>query len=209
MKTKTLPRSETIRFGWDIAKLNLVFFIKLFIVFIVVTYAAQALKTEFDGRATLLAGIFLIVSIVIGTIMELGFLKIVLNFADSKPSTISTLFSITSARTVINYFVADTVFGVLVIVGLFLLIVPGIYLALKFQYYQYLIVDKDMGIIDAFKKSSRLTEGVKWELFKFDLTLILIGIAGALALMVGLVLAIPTTMTADAKMFRKLQKLHK
>lgn len=209
MKTKVLPRSEVIRFGWEIAKGNLVFFIKLFIVFIIVTYAAQALNSEFEGRATFLAGIFLITSIVIGTIMEMGFIKIVLNFADSKPSKISTLFSISSVRTVINYFVADTLFGVLVVLGLFLLIVPGIYLALKLQYYQYLIVDKDMGIIDAFKESSRLTEGVKWELFKFDLTLILIGIAGALALLVGLFLAIPTAMTADASMFRRLQKLQK
>ncbi len=59
----------------------------------------------------------------------------------------------------------------MVAVGLMLLIVPGIYLGLKYQFYGYAIADKGIGPIDALKESDRMTEGAKQNLLIFWLTL--------------------------------------
>jgi hypothetical protein len=42
-----------------------------------------------------------------------------------------------------------------------MLVVPGIYFALKYKFYDYLIVDKGMGPVETIKRSGVLTEGVK------------------------------------------------
>ncbi|MEA3324508.1 MAG: hypothetical protein U9Q37_05135 [Euryarchaeota archaeon] len=56
-------------------------------------------------------------------------------------------------------------YGFIVVGGLILLTIPGIIWAIKFQFFDYLIVDKGLGPIDALEKSSEITRGVKWDLF--------------------------------------------
>jgi uncharacterized membrane protein len=88
--------------------------------------------------------------------------------------------------------------------GLILLIVPGIYLGLKYQFFSYLIVDKELGVLDSLKESSQITQGVKWQLFGFSLALIGINILGALAFGIGLLVTIPLTVVAHVFVYRKL-----
>jgi|ERR1700733_345892 len=53
----------------------------------------------------------------------------------------------------------------IVVVGLLLLILPGIYLAIKLSFVPFYIIDTDCGIIDAIKKSYRITTGNFWRIF--------------------------------------------
>ena len=59
--------------------------------------------------------------------------------------------------------------GLGVLFGLLLLIVPGVILALAFTLTTPLIVDKEMGAIDAMKESWRLMDGQKGGMFVFGL----------------------------------------
>ncbi|HEX7444847.1 MAG TPA: hypothetical protein VF300_00510, partial [Methanothrix sp.] len=89
----------------------------------------------------------------------------------------------------VNYLVAGFFYGLMVVIGLLLLIVPGIYLGLKYQFFGYLIVDRGMGPFEALKESGRLTDGAKKDLFVFWLALI----CGILVIMLvlGLLVALP------------------
>ena len=58
--------------------------------------------------------------------------------------------------------------------------------------------------MDSLKKSSVLTSGIKMNLFLFALLLVVINIAGALALIIGLFATIPTTIMATVFVYRKL-----
>jgi uncharacterized membrane protein len=93
----------------------------------------------------------------------------------------------------------------MVAIGFVFLIVPGIYLAVKYQFYDYLIVDKGMGPIEAIKRSGVLTEGVKWNLVLFWLALVGINILGMIALGVGLIATVPVSWLANAYVYRRLQ----
>jgi len=88
--------------------------------------------------------------------------------------------------------------------GTILLIVPGVIWAVKFQFFSYFIIDKGLGPIEALKKSSAITKGVKWNLLGFDLLIGGIALLGVLALLIGLLAAIPTAMIAMAFVYRKL-----
>lgn len=77
-------------------------------------------------------------------------------------------------------------------------------MTIKLQFYSYFIVDKNAGPIEALKKSWAITRGVKWDLFLFGLLLGLITLAGLLALVVGLFVAIPVGLLANTYVYRKL-----
>ena len=61
-----------------------------------------------------------------------------------------------------------------------------------------------MGPIEALKKSSQITKGVKLDLLVFSFLLTGINILGVLAFGIGLILTIPTTIIATAFVYRKL-----
>lgn len=206
MSNRVVPIREAIKFGWENAKKNIIFFLKVFGVLLLVGLIPQALNYLWEDQPMFLIVLLVIISAVIRLITDLGLLKISLDLADSKKPELSTLFSYTNWRTLLKFFLAGLLYNLVVGVGIILLIIPGIYFAIRFQYFGYLVVDKNLGPIEAFKESSRLTLGVKMGLLKFGALLGLINILGFLALIVGLIWTVPTAMVANAYMFRKLQK---
>jgi len=90
--------------------------------------------------------------------------------------------------------------------GLIFLIVPGLYLALKYQFAPILVVDEKMGVMDAIKKSGEMTKGKLMDLFLLSLALLFINILGVLALGIGLLVSSPLSMLAYARVYRQLSK---
>jgi uncharacterized membrane protein len=97
------------------------------------------------------------------------------------------------------------IFGATVMVGLVLLVVPGIYIAMRYGQFFYAIVDKDMGIIESFKYSSSITTNNRMNLFVLALLYIVVTLAGILALCVGLFFAIPVIYMSGVVAYRWLQ----
>ena len=95
-------------------------------------------------------------------------------------------------------------YSLIVCGGYVLLIIPGIIWGIKFWFFDYFVIDKWLGPVEALKKSYGITTGVKWNLFVFFLAVIGINLLGALCLLIGLFVTIPTTMVATAFVYRKL-----
>jgi len=131
-----------------------------------------------------------------------GFLKVTLRFCDQEKGRLSDLFS--QYRLFFKYFLAYILYGLIVLGGIILFIIPGIIWAIKFQFFPYLIIDKKLGPIEALKQSAAITQGVKWQLWVFSLATGVVNIIGALLLIVGLFVTIPVTMLATAFVYRKL-----
>jgi uncharacterized membrane protein len=100
--------------------------------------------------------------------------------------------------------VSSILYGLIVGVGFILLVVPGIYLALRLQFYSFYVVDKNAGITDSLKMSWEATKGNTLNIFLFVLILIALNILGAIALLVGLLVTIPVSFIAVALLYRKL-----
>lgn len=121
--------------------------------------------------------------------MMLGFTKIGLNVVSGKPFHVGMLFG--GGRWLLHGFLGYICYFLMIAVGLVLLIVPGIYLMMRFGMYQNAIVDKNLNFIDAFKYSSRITKGNKLSLFVIFLFSFGIMLAGCIALVVGMLFAYP------------------
>jgi len=89
-----------------------------------------------------------------------------------------------------NAVLANLLVGAIVIIGLILLIVPGIIFACKLAFTPYLVVDRKMEVIEAVKESWRMTGGHAWKVFLIFLLAIPIGIAGLICFGVGIIVAI-------------------
>jgi uncharacterized membrane protein len=103
-----------------------------------------------------------------------------------------------------KFLLAIVLYSLIVTVGFVLFIVPGIYFMIKYQFVLFLIVDKNMDVAQAFSTSSQITNGVKWQLFFFDLLIGIIILAGFLFFGIGIFAAFPTALVAVAYVYRKL-----
>ncbi|MBI2031677.1 MAG: hypothetical protein HYT08_03625 [Candidatus Levybacteria bacterium] len=197
---KLFSKKEAIKFGFSFFKENIVTFLKLGVVVILINFAASAITGGVKDSP--IRFFWSIISIVISIAVQIGITKITLDLHDKKPLNLSYFYTL--YHLILNYFIASIIYGVIVIAGLILLIAPGIIWAIKFQFYSFLIVDKGVGIMDSLKQSSKMTEGVKLNLLLFGGLLILINILGALALGIGLLVSIPTSLMATVYVYRKL-----
>ncbi len=101
---------------------------------------------------------------------------------------------------------ASLLYGMVTSFGFLLFIIPGIYFVLKYQFYGYLIVEKNLGIREAFEESARMTKGIKWRLIWFSLVMVGINILGAFFFVIGLAVSIPVTSLAYVYLYRVLSK---
>lgn len=213
METKNFSKKEAIKFGWDAMKANFWFFVKLLIVvwliyFIPIYFIPRFIANLIVNNALVISVITVITNLaflVLSTIVTMGLIKIFLKFSNNEKGELSDIFS--SYPLFFKYLFGSILYGLITFGGFILLIVPGIIWAVRFQFFSYLIVDKGLKPIEALKKSSVITDGARWNLFVFGLLLGGINILGALCLGIGLFTTIPTTMIAQAFVYRKLLNL--
>jgi len=196
----SFSKSEAIKYGFNFFKANISVFVKLALVVVAINIVMGLISSMFDR--TPMNFLWGLVSLAISIVVQVGFTKIILDLHDGKPLNFSHLYTLYPLA--LRFLGASILYGFIVAVGFILLIIPGVIWALKFQFYSFLIVDKNVGIMDSLKKSSVLTSGIKMNLFLFALLLVVINIAGALALIIGLFATIPTTIMATVFVYRKL-----
>lgn len=166
---------EELVWGWNALRANLSILMMIFIAFIIIHGILGYLAALASMKQIALSFAIGLVQYIVSAILTMGLIKIALKICDDRIPDVGDLFS--SYPLVVNYIIASIVYGLMVIVGFIFLIVPGIYLAIKHQFYTYLIVDKGMGPIEAIKESGRITEGVKWNLLGFVVVVALLGAA--------------------------------
>ena len=139
----------------------------------------------------------------ISVILAAGLSRASLNICSGKEATVGQLFGeFAKLPAIIG---GSILFYLMLVVGLILLIVPGFYVALRFGFFLTAIVDRNLGPVEALKYSYRITANNGFNLLGLWLMLMLVALAGVLALLVGLVVAIPVVTLAIVLAYRFLQ----
>jgi uncharacterized membrane protein len=126
-----------------------------------------------------------------------------LNLISGKEVKVGQLFG--EGRKLLRALGAQILLTLMISLGCLLLIVPGIYLALRFGFCVTAIVDRDLGVIDSFKYSSSITANNRMPLLGLLLLCGLIGVAGLMACGVGLIFAAPMAWLSYLVAYRWLQ----
>jgi|SRR3989344_1935668 len=222
-------KREAVKVGWEVFKKNWKFlFLVGAIVFIFSSVLNAVVQFLPDSLwpLSLLIGIF---SWILGITMSIGLLKINVKAVNDEPLVLMDLYShyqlflkfllaqfvanLASIVPVIVLAVGVMVFStangnvVLTVLGAFLTLVGLgllIIVTTRLMFAQYFVVDREMGPADAVRASWNATRGEVVNLILFGVLLFLVVILGLLALVVGLVVAIPVTTLATAYVYKKL-----
>ena len=203
MSEKKFSKEQAMRFGWERMKDNIGFFIVYLIILFILEGFFSVFASTFSDSLPSLSLLFNLGSWIVSIVSLIFIVKIGLKLYDH-PNIGSYEFLFFSTSLFFKFLLGYVMYTLLAIIGFLLLIVPGIYLAIKYQYVQYLIVDKNMDVIEAFKESGRMTDGHKWNLFLLFLLFLAISALGFLALGIGLLVTIPIVIVAQAYVYRKL-----
>ncbi|GBR74492.1 putative integral membrane protein [Candidatus Termititenax aidoneus] len=98
----------------------------------------------------------------------------------------------------------NILFGLTVIAGLILCVIPGIVWLYTYMYAPLLVVDEKLSPTKALAASRKLVAGQRLNLFVWSLALIGINIVGMLCLGIGLLITVPTTYFASIYVYGKL-----
>lgn len=201
MATNRFSIGDAVRFGWDAMKNNLAFFVVIVLIAWVVEGVPSGLQSIFYDTWALVIVLSLI-SAVIGVFVHMAYVRISLLFAGGEVADYPDLYL--SYPLFWKFLGGSILYGLIVLGGLILLIVPGIIFAVKYQFFAYLIIDQGAGPVESIKRSGEITMGAKWDVFVLDLAFLGINLLGFLACFVGLFATIPTTMVAMAYVYRRL-----
>jgi uncharacterized membrane protein len=206
---KTLSINSAVRFGWETTKNHFKFYVGVLIAAGVIYYAPALVFETFDNieLPTATVVFFFIAGVVIyfvQLLVSMGLLDIALKFAKGAQPQFKEL--IGPLESAFSFIVGSIVYSIIVTFGFVLLIVPGVIWGVRFQYFQYLIIERKLGPIIALKMSWHMTKGYTWDLVLFWITLFGVNVLGVLALGVGLLVSIPTSMVANAWIYKKLRK---
>lgn len=204
MESKQFSVGEVVKYGWKTMKSHLFFFIVLLIVGALLTYlpAVGAIWAQNANQPTWVWGLLFLLQLVLGCMVGLGFMRVSLSFVDKEKPHIGQLFTVFPK--IFSYFIASVIYFIILLVGLCLLVFPGVIWGLRYMLYPYFILDKGAGPIEALKLSAESTMGAKWDLFAFFMVAYVIVLIGTLCLAVGLFAALPVVMVGSAYIYRRL-----
>ena len=150
-----------------------------------------------DGSVTAVAAEAVIALLMMPLGVGLGLLGI--RRASGRDTPVSTLWEpYTMAVPLLIMFI---LMGVLIVGGLLLLILPGIYLAIAYSFAPYLIIEKGLGVWESLETSRKAITQYWWRYFGLMLVSGLLVIAGIIPLFIGLIWVLPLITIAAGEVF--------
>jgi len=197
---------STLRFAWETFKKRPWLFIGATAILAAASIGIEVLTNAIDitlsGKEDQPTILGIVVNLALGTLVGMGGTAFYLVAHDSLDKV--ELSSLWHPRPFWKYVGASLLLSLAVVAGLVLLIVPGVILALMFMFSNLIVIDRELGPIDAMTESNRVTRGHKWSLLGLVLILFLVNLVGLVVFVVGLLVSIPVTALAFIHAYRVL-----
>lgn len=169
IEAKGFSLGEILNFGWKRFTEHWSFLLGFSIVSLLIQFSGAYLISLIPSEHIYGLIASQIALSLVGMVITLGGIKVCLDVADRKTPSWSSLFS--QWKQVFQYLIAAFLFFLTVLLGTLLFVIPGIVWLFKYMFFPYVIVERGLGPIAALKESSKLTDGSKWDLFGWFVTI--------------------------------------
>jgi len=200
---------EAFKKAWELTKENILVLIGLTSIIAVISWIlhvwAKGMERSLQEGDISKYALFIfiyIITLFLSMLAQIGYIKILLKLYDGEEVNPRDIFGYHNLLW--NFLLQSILYGVIVIVGFILLIIPGIIFIIKYGYASYFVIDQNMKPIDAMKASSRITYGNKWKIALFGICILAANILGGLLFVVCLLVTMPLTALASIHVFRIL-----
>ena len=199
MSSETISIKAAFRVGWDGMKAHFLLWVGVLALLVIVPMLPLPLALL---DVWLLSFLMEVGTWLLQILMVFGMLRVALTIVDGGTPKISQLFS--EYRPLINFIAAYILYGIIVMIGFFLLVIPGIIWAIKYQFIDFIVLDEGKGPLAALQRSGEITAGNKWQLFWYGILAALVTYLGILAFGVGVLVSHPVVMVSRAHIYRQL-----
>lgn len=189
---------SALSFGWAEFKKN-----PWFLVMLSVAFAAVSIIVGGAGDKNPSA-LGQILSMFVSTFATFTFTRIGLSAIEGRAFGWKDVFEV-HWKTFALFLVATILTGIVYIVGLALLVVPFIIALVRLNLFGYALVGEGASPVDSLRRSWLLTKGYFWKLVGLFLASALLVLLGALALGVGVFVAMPVISLAIAHVYDRLR----
>jgi len=204
MKT-SFSISEELKKSLQIFKTQAWILVGLLVSFTIVTFTISIFQPDVQVISDIYDVTFLslfLLSLVLNSVFSLGYIKNAFQAMDGDEPQFSAYGQ--ESRKIIKYIEVNILSSLIIIIGFALFILPGIYLAIRLQFVNALIVDENLGVIDSLKRSWEITQGHEVKLFLVLLVFIGLILLGTICLGVGIFITIPICVIMQLYIYRKL-----
>jgi len=192
---------ELIKHGWEKTKENMeiVFFTTLFVLVI-----GSLVEGFGESDRNLSIKLFAMIASIAMIIVRIGYCKIMLKINDGEHPKFLEIFD--EYRTFWRYLGTLILYSITILGGLILLIIPGVFWAVRFSFSPMIVVDTKLGPIAAMKESFSISKDNFWKLFWFFVVICLMNFVGLIFFGIGLLITVPVSLLAYIKVYRDLSQ---
>lgn len=187
---------EVLKASWSLTKKHWLRFLAILITIVAVQFAFGIVYGILDdilalpeiiekGAEKILSFLLQVFALIFAT-------RGALTIVRGKKLDLGELFKV-DGKTFLHAALATIVFYIAVVVGLVMLIIPGIIAAIMFGFYMYSIVDKKTEFIQSLEDSMAMTQGNKLTIFLFNFIMFLVGAVTFAACMILLFVGMGTS----------------
>jgi uncharacterized membrane protein len=195
--------SKTLRVAWKSLVSQIWILVGLLVGYLIISLLLCLFVFPPAKGTMSMAGIAVsLLSVVFSILFSLGYTKNLFQALDGEEPQFSAYGQ--QSRKIIIYLIASILYIIIVCIGLGLFLFPGIYLAIRLQFFSLSIVDENMGIIDSLKRSWSITKGQEIPLFLLLLVIAGLTIVGWGFFLIGSFIVYPLVGLMNCHVFRKL-----
>lgn len=173
--TSAFTLDEVLKASWAITKKHWTQFLVIGLVALALYIAYGILYAVLDSAIGIPGIVDSLLSFLIGVYVSIFTARGALTIVREEKLDIATITKF-DGKLFLHAALATVLFYLVVVVGLILLIIPGIIAAIMFSFYIYSLVDKHTEAVQALEDSMNMTKGNKLTIFLYNIVLGLIGI---------------------------------
>jgi uncharacterized membrane protein len=193
---------DAVSYGWSVYWRNVGTLVVIALVIFGIELAVSVVGGAIGGGGGIQA-LVQIVGLLIGLLLTLGWMRVSVELTRGVKPQVNDLFK---AQGYGPFILASILFYVGFVVGLILLVVPGIIFAVVYGFYGFVIAERGDGVTvtEALKRSADITRGHRWQLVGLAIIVFLINVVGFLACGIGLIFTSGISILAWAYAYRTL-----
>ena len=206
MSNTNLINTEIFKQSWNLLEGKWTNVISFIIVYYVIQLVSEEIILFFSNDDFSNSIILLIISYCFSMLLQIGLYKFFLNVARNESFSFEDIWFGFKGKQIHKRIGAMVLSSIIILIGLFIFIIPGIFIAVRLCLVPFFLADKkELSVLDALDFSYNTTRGKEWKILVFFLKSIIILALGFLcSIRFGFLWAFPCVMTSFSIFFDNL-----